>query len=229
MPLAKFGKALGHKSRVAILQALMGGVALPAKELAWHANVTNQTASSHLSELVNAGLLFRRKCGRFHYYELYDEEVASLVEHVSTSIPTGDVQEFRRSVKLELRRARVCYDHLAGQVGVAISKRLVELGALTLERDSYLLPDFQHPVYREFGIDLGEVRSRKRRLCPRCLDWTERLPHVAGALGAAICARMIERNHVIRSRDDRSLTISDAGYAFLVSRLGMSPSVFASA
>ena len=94
--LAEFGRAIGHRSRVAMLQALMGGKALSATELAWHADVTNQTATSHLNELVNAGLLYRRKCGRFHYYELSGEEVASLIEQLATSIPVNGGRNTRR-------------------------------------------------------------------------------------------------------------------------------------
>ncbi len=91
MSLAEFGRAIGHKSRVAMLHALMGGKALSATELAWHANITQQTASSHLNELVKANLLHRRKCGRFHYYELNGEEVASLYQ-ASSWVNMGTTQ-----------------------------------------------------------------------------------------------------------------------------------------
>ncbi len=144
--------------------------------------MTNQTATSHLNELVNAGLLYRRKCGRFHYYELSSEEVASLIEQISSAVPVNGGRIPRRNVKPELKKVRFCYDHLAGELGVEISRVLVDMGALTLEQDSFRLPDSDHPVYREIGVDLDEVRSKKRLLCPRCLDWTEKLPHVAGAL-----------------------------------------------
>ena len=226
--LAEFGRAIGHRSRIAILQALMGGKALSATELAWHADVTAQTATSHLGELMNAGLLYRRKCGRFHYYELYNEEVASLIEQLASSVPVNGGRSARRRVKPELKKARFCYDHLAGELGVAISRRLVEMGALVLDRESYLLPEVRHPIYRELGVDLDEARSRKRRLCPRCLDWTERLPHVAGAVGAAIAGKMVEREYITRSRDDRSVAVTETGSTFLADRLGFSASFFAS-
>ncbi len=222
--LAEFGRAIGHRSRVAMLQALMGGRALPAKELACHAEVTSQTATSHLNELTNAGLLYRRRCGRFHYYELYGEEVASLVEQLASSVPPNGGRKPRRGVTPELKRARFCYDHLAGELGVAISRRLVEVGALFLDRDTFLLPEMGHPIYGEIGVDLDQARSRKRRLCPRCVDWTERLPHVSGAVGAAIAAKLVERRHVTRSRHDRSVAITKTGVTFLVDRLGLSPS-----
>ncbi len=222
MDLAEFGRAIGHKSRVAMLQALMGGKALSASELSWHADVTNQTATSHLNELVNTGLLYRRKCGRFHYYELSSKEVASIIEQLALAVPVNGRRDPGRSVKPELKKARFCYDHLAGELGVAISRILVDRGALTLEQDNFYLPEEEHAIYREIGIDLTEVRSKRRQLCPRCVDWTEKLPHVAGALGAAIAEKMVERKFIVRSRHDRSVRITKEGSSFLIGRLGLS-------
>ena len=224
MGLVEFGRAIGHKSRVAMLQALMGGKALSASELSWHAGVTNQTATSHLNELVNAGLLYRRKCGRFHYYELSGEEVAAIIEQIASAVPVNGGRAPRRSVKPELKKARFCYDHLAGELGVEISRILVDRGALALEQDRFCLPEEENPIYREIGVDLAEVRSRRRQVCPRCVDWTERLPHVAGALGAAIAEKMMERKFIVRDRNDRSVKITREGGSFLIGKLGLSPS-----
>lgn len=226
MSLAEFGRAIGHESRVVMLHALMGGKALSATELAWHANITQQTASSHLNELVKANLLHRRKCGRFHYYELSDEDVASLIEQLACDVTSNNDRGPGRPVKKELKIARFCYDHLAGELGVAISRRLVEIGALILDRDSYCLPETDPPIYREIGVDLEKVRKRKRKLCPRCLDWTERLPHVAGALGASIAGKMLERGFIVRSLHNRSVAITKVGMLFLAERLGLEPDFF---
>ena len=227
MSIAEFGRVIGHESRVAMLQALMGGVALSASELAWHAGVTNQTATSHLNELVNAKLLYRRKCGRFHYYEINGDSVASTIERIASGIPVKDSRDFRRNVKPELKKARFCYDHLAGELGVEISRILVQIEALILYQDSFHLPETEHPIYRTIGIDLGEIRKSRRQICPRCLDWTERLPHVAGAVGAAIAARMLESGFIVRSRNDRSANITRSGRNFLIDKLGLNPSFFA--
>ena len=226
MGIAEFGRVIGHESRVAMLQALMGGKALSASELAWHAGVTNQTASSHLNELVNADLLYRRKCGRFHYYEISSESVASIIEQIASGIPVKSGCDSRRHIKPELKKARFCYDHLAGELGVEISRILVQMGALTLCQDSYHLPETGHPVYRTIGVELDEIRKGRRRLCARCVDWTERLPHVAGAIGAAIAERLVERKFIIQSRDDRSVALTRSGRSFLIDRLGLSPSFF---
>ena len=227
MEIAEFGRVIGHESRVAMLQALMGGKALSASELAWHAGVTNQTASSHLNELVKAELLFRRKCGRFHYYEINGASVASNIEQIASGIPIKNSNDFRRNVKPELKKARFCYDHLAGQLGVEFSRMLVQIEALTLYQDSFHLPEKDHVIYRSIGVNLDEVRQSKRLLCPRCVDWTERLPHVAGALGAAIAGKLMERKFIVRSRNDRSVAITRSGRSFLTDTLGMSPSFFA--
>lgn len=227
MDIAEFGRVIGHESRVAMLQALMGGIALSASELAWHAGVTNQTATSHLNELVNAKLLYRRKCGRFHYYEINGDSVASTIEKIASGIPMKDSRDFRRNVKPELKKARFCYDHLAGELGVEISRILVQIEALILYQDSFHLPGTEHPIYRTIGVDLGEIRKSRRQLCPRCLDWTERLPHVAGAVGAAIATKLVESGFIIRSRNDRSVNITRLGRYFLIDTLGLSPSFFA--
>ena len=227
MGIAEFGRVIGHESRVAMLQALMGGKALSASELAWHAGVTNQTASSHLNELVKADLLYRRKCGRFHYYEISSKSVASFIEQIASGIPVKSGYDSRRRVKPELKKARFCYDHLAGELGVEISRILVQKGALTLNQDSYHLPETEHPVYRTIGVELDEIRKSRRRLCARCVDWTERLPHVAGAIGAAIAKRLVERKFIIQSRDDRSVAFTRSGQLFLIDKLGLSPSFFA--
>ncbi len=226
MSIAEFGRVIGHESRVAMLQALMGGIALSASELAWHAGVTNQTATSHLNELVNANLLYRRKCGRFHYYEINGDSVASTIEKIASGIPVKDSRDFRRNVKPELKKARFCYDHLAGELGVEISRILVKIEALVLYQDSFHLPETEHSIYRTIGVDLGEIRKSRRQLCPRCLDWTERLPHVAGAVGAAIAAKMVESEFIARSRNDRSVNITRSGRFFLLDKLGLSPSFF---
>ena len=227
MEIAEFGRVIGHESRVTMLQALMGGKALSASELAWHAGVTNQTASSHLNALVEAELLYRRKCGRFHYYEINGASVASNIEQIASGIPIKNGNDFRRNVKPELKKARFCYDHLAGQLGVEFSRMLVQIEALTLYQDSFHLPEKDHVIYRSIGVNLDEVRQSKRLLCPRCVDWTERLPHVAGALGAAIAGKLMERKFIIRSRNDRSVAITRSGRSFLTDTLGMSPSLFA--
>ncbi len=226
MSLVAFGKVVGHKSRVAILEVLMGGESLSASELAYRAGITNQTASSHLNQLVKANLLHRRKCGRFHYYQIINETVASFIEQVVCGSPVKDGCCDRHAVKTELKKARFCYDHLAGELGVGISHSLVTMGALILDQASFHLPEREHHIYQQIGINLNSIRTKRRQLCLCCTDWTESFPHVAGALGAAIAGKLVEQKFIIRSRNDRSVAITRSGRSFFVDTLKLSPSLF---
>ncbi|MCY4030931.1 MAG: winged helix-turn-helix domain-containing protein [Hyphomicrobiales bacterium] len=214
MELTEFGRLIGQESRVSILLALMGGTALPASELAYRAGVANQTASSHLNELTRGGLIRRRKCGRYHYYELAGGEVASLIENLARDLPDRKGGKKRPRIKPELKSARFCYDHLAGELGVAISRGLVAKGALFLEEESFRLPDNGHRIYEDIGMDLAALRLKKRKLCPRCVDWSERLPHVAGSFGAAFAEKMLEHGFIRRSPNNRSVAVTQAGRSF---------------
>lgn len=225
MELAEFGRLIGQESRVSILLALMGGKALPAGELAYRAGVANQTASSHLNELVRNGLIRMRKCGRCHYYELASGEVAALMENLARDLPVQEKRSKPYRIKPELKRARFCYDHLAGELGVAIAQGLVAKGALFMDEESFRLPDKGHEIYESIGMDMTLVRSKKRKLCPRCIDWSERLPHVAGSFGAVFAEKMLEHGFVRRSRDDRSVSVTKAGWDFFVNVLNLEPSL----
>lgn len=226
MDLVEFGRMIGHESRVQILLALMGGKALPAGELAFRAGVTNQTASSHLNDLQRAGMITKRKCGRFHYFEISSNEFANILEALAVNLPKPKTQDAKSAISPNLKKARLCYDHLAGEVGVAISDRLVQVGALVLQEDRYALPKDGHPIYDSLVIDLNAVVSKRRKTCPRCLDWSERLTHVAGSLGAAIADELLTRKFIVRSRDDRSVSVTDSGVSFLCSVLGLRRTIF---
>lgn len=225
MDLTEFGKLIGQESRVSILLALMGGVALPASELAYRAGVANQTASSHLNELTRGGLIRMRKCGRYHYYELASVKIASLIENLARDLPGRERQSKRSRIKPGLKNARFCYDHLAGELGVAISQGLVAKGALFLEEESFRLPENGHQIYESIGMDLALLRLKKRKLCPRCIDWSERLPHVAGSFGAVFAEKMLKHGFIQRSRDDRSVTVTQRGLNFFLEVLSIDSSL----
>ena len=229
MDLIEFGRMIGHESRVQILLALMGGKALPAGELAYRAGVSNQTASSHLNDLQNTGMIKVRKCGRFRYFEIADNEVASLLEGLAVSLPDQTHPKPQSPIAPNLKKARFCYDHLAGELGVAVSQRLLQIGALELRDDRYSLPQGGHPIYKQLGIDLVAVVSKRRKTSPRCVDWSERLPHVAGSLGSAIASQFLDRKYICRSRDDRSVSVSDEGVQFFTGTLGLNSIVFSAA
>ena len=221
MNLIEFGRMIGHKTRVEILLALMGGKALPAGELAYRAGVSSQTASSHLNDLQKAGMIKKRKCGRFHYFEISNNELASILEGLAVNLPEQTSPISKKPISPSLKHARFCYGHLAGELGVALSDRLAQMDALVLQEDQYALPESGHTIYDRIGIDLDVVVAKRRKTSPRCVDWSERLPHVAGSLGAAIADQLLERELICRSRDDRSVSVSENGVAFFRDTLGL--------
>lgn len=210
MNIADMGKVLSSDSRVRILSALMGGQALPASELAFRAGVSNQTASEHLQMLEAASLISGRRCGRHRYYELKDPSVAQLLE--SFSVVFSAVEE-RSNAKVpeRLRLGRFCYDHLAGRLGVALTRSMVASGALEVVERAYVVPSGSHPFFVNLGIDVDAVAKRRRHLAPQCIDWSERLPHLAGALGATVADRFLERGWITRCKDDRSVALTEIG------------------
>lgn len=214
MELVEFGRLIGHDSRVQIMLALMGGKALPAGELAYRAGVTCQTATSHLNDLQSSGMIKKRKCGRFNYFEIASKEIASTIENLAVNLPTAKTKNSKYSIEPHIKKARFCYDHLAGELSIAISEKLIEIGALSLKTDAYSIPVSGHPIYEQIGIDLDIVNSRRRKTSPRCVDWSERLPHVAGSLGFSIANQFINQKYIERSRNDRSVHITKKGLKF---------------
>ena len=182
---------LADPSRAAMVLALMDGRSRSAKKLALDAGVTAQTASSHLRKLVNAKMLVAKAQGRNKYFSLAGSEVAQAVEALS-ELGTRPVPAAAR----ELRFARCCYDHLAGRLGVTLTERLLRPG---------------NTVLRDLGIDLPALESSRRPLFRCCTDWTERRPHVAGMLGAALLRRYKDERWLVTVEDSRKLVVTSAG------------------
>ena len=210
MDLASLGKLMSSQSRVRILAALMGGKALPASELAYRAGVSNQTASEHLATLEKSALIKGRKCGRHRYYEINGTDIARSLESVVVAFPSVDIQS-NNKVPDSLREARFCYDHLAGKLGVSITQSLISMGAISVEALEYQVDDTNHRIFTEFGIDIEFLKKRKRHYARQCIDWSERCPHLAGSLGAAFSEKLLELGWIVRSKDDRSASITEVG------------------
>jgi DNA-binding transcriptional ArsR family regulator len=210
--LAAVAGLVGEPARTRILTALLTGCALTAKELAWVAGVTPATASSHLSRLVDGQLLAMEKQGRCHYYRLKSADVARAIEGlmaVATAPANGWSPGHR--VAPALRDARMCYDHLAGRLGVSVCDML-------LRRDYIVLADGGGEVTAPgerfltgLGVDLTRVRGAKRHYCRACIDWTERRHHVSGAVGAALADAFLEHRWIARIPDSRALAITAVG------------------
>lgn len=215
---AEVAQLAGDPARVAMLHALMDGRALTAKELAAAAGITAQTASGHLAKLTDAGFLAVDQQGRHRYHRITSPAVAQMLESIMQV--ASEVQS-RRPAPVTgprdkaLRYARTCYDHLAGSLGVALADALVSQGHIELSFEAGLVTDSGVALFESLGISLptlNSVSSRSgRMLCRPCLDWSERRPHLAGAIGAALCSHCFERGWIRRVSGSRAVSVTPAG------------------
>lgn len=211
--LAEIAALVGDPARANLLIALMDGRALTAGELAHHAGVTPQTTSGHLAKLVAADLVRVERQGRHRYHRLASAEVARALEGLMALSAAGPPRHRPVGPRDErLRAARTCYDHLAGRLGTGIADALAARGmvAMGAEGDAVAVT----PSGRRFLAEALDIRLEgegRRPLCRACLDWSERRPHLAGRLGAALCAHAFARGWVERVRDGRALLVTQAG------------------
>jgi DNA-binding transcriptional ArsR family regulator len=222
--VASVAALMGDRARCAMLQALIDGSERPAGELAKAAAVSAATASGHLQRLVAGGLVTVRSSGRHRYYGLNGPLVAAAIEALSLISPPVEARSLRQSIAAAaLAESRSCYDHLAGRAGIALRATLLTSGVLSADGASdFQLTETGIRFLEEFGLDVGPILRSRRMLARECLDWTERKPHLAGALPAALLARFLEIGWLVRRRNDRALTITDLGHAHLPT-LGLSP------
>jgi DNA-binding transcriptional ArsR family regulator len=218
--LATPARLMGEPARAAMLVALLDGRSLPASELAGIAGVRPPTASAHLAQLVEGGLVVDRRLGRHRYFALAGPEVADAVEALQRIAPRRPVGSYRQSATAaRLAEARSCYDHLAGRVALRLADALVAEGAIApLEAgaDGRILPAAGDSGTLAARLRVHEVESTGRRPAVRgCLDWTERRPHVAGRLGAHLLEAVLVEGWMSRVPGDRSLRVTDAGRAAL--------------
>jgi DNA-binding transcriptional ArsR family regulator len=221
---------LAEPARTALVLAVMEQGALPASELAARAGIAPSTASEHLARLVDGGFLAKRKSGRHSYYELADDLVGEAVEALSRVAPTLPVRSLRDATQSELiRQARTCYDHLAGRLGVALARALEHQRVLVRDDGAYALGPEAKPRLAALGIELEALAQQRRPLVRGCLDWSERDLHLAGALGAAIKARLFELGCIERRGRNRSVAVTTTGRDLLLAELGVDVEHFTSA
>jgi DNA-binding transcriptional ArsR family regulator len=212
--LAEVAQLLADPGRANILSTLMDGRALTAGELAAVAGVTPQTTSSHLAKLVKRELLSVEKRGPRRFYRLANPLVAQMLEAIMTVAVTGPPR-FRPPSKIddEMRRARTCYDHLAGELGVAVTDSMVRRGHLVLDGDAGVLTRKGLAFLAGLGIDLDAPARSRRVFCRPCLDWSERRPHLAGRAGATIADLAFRRDWIRRRPRGRSVEVTQDGIA----------------
>ncbi len=216
---AEVAALAGDPGRSEMLRALMDGRALTASELAQIAGVTPQTASTHLARMMTAGLISVVKQGRHRYHRLASPIVAQMIESIMqvASAPVAS----RPSLVIgpreaALRMARTCYDHLAGRLGVALADALVGAGHIALESDGGLVTEGGVVFFARVGIDVDALqphggRRTLRLLCRPCLDWSERRPHIAGKIGAAMCSHGLSAGWIRRISATRAVAITPRG------------------
>jgi DNA-binding transcriptional ArsR family regulator len=210
--IAPLAALIGDPARANMLTALIGGEALTAGELAREAGVTAQTASSHLAKLAAGGLIAPRKQGRHVYYALSGSDIAALLEKLMhLAERTGHRRTRPGPAEPALRKARVCYDHLAGELGVALFDGLLAKRILARRGDTLALTRKGEDFVRAFGIDLDTLAAERRALCKDCLDWSVRRSHLAGALGAALLDRFYGRGWARREKASRIVTFTPPG------------------
>jgi DNA-binding transcriptional ArsR family regulator len=210
--IAQIASLIGDPARANMLAALTSGQALTATELAAVGGITLQTASTHLSKLEAGGLLAQRKQGRHRYFALADEAAARLIETMMGFAASRGHLRYRPGPKdPALRKARVCYDHLAGDYGVRMLDSFVCHGDIRSDGENLSVTPKGHRQLATFGIDLSTLASSRRPLCKSCLDWSERRSHLAGTLGKALLSRMFEQGWARRSADSRAVIFSPEG------------------
>ncbi|GAN77082.1 ArsR/SmtB family transcription factor [Acidisphaera rubrifaciens] len=231
--LAETAALVGDPARANMLAALMDGRALTATELARAAGITPQTASGHLARLTTAGLLAMDRQGKHRYHRLASPAVAGMLESIMTVAgginrtdrPRDGTAVVTGPRDKALRYARTCYDHLAGQVAVAIADRMSGSGFIDFSADGGVLSDDGATFLRDLGVDLDGAMTRAGRrggpiLCRPCLDWSERRPHIAGAVGAALCRACFSQGWIRRVDGTRAVGITPAGRRGLIRAFG---------
>ena len=220
--IAEIAALVGNPARANIVNVLLDGRALTATELAYIGGVSPQTASGHLGRLTESGLLAVQKQGRHSYFRLASPLIGRMLEGIMAVAAEGPPRYRQRWRGDEaLRTARTCYDHLAGRLGVALADALSARGHVVLGDDGGIVTSPGEAFLSEFGIHVDGVAQGKRVFCRPCLDWSERRPHLAGAIGAALAKRSFVLGWVTRLRDTRALAISAKGRAGLACTFGI--------
>jgi DNA-binding transcriptional ArsR family regulator len=210
--LTEIAALIGEPTRVVMLWSLIGGQARPASELAFYANVSAQNASAHLARLVEAGMLVVEARGRHRFYRLAGVEIAHAVEALAALAPSAkEMANLPSRQTPDLKYARTCYDHLAGRVAVEICAALKDKGFLAPVGADFEVTDKGEKLFHDLGIDVRELRQQRRAFARQCQDWSERRPHIAGALGAALLERMFQRGWIAQVRSSRAVRVTAKG------------------
>lgn len=204
---------MSEPNRARMLWALLDGRAYTATELSIAADISVTSASNHLTKLLQGGFIKVETQGRHRYFRFANDDVAHVIESMACLAKPQEIKDnHTHPPKNEVQYCRTCYDHLAGYVGVCITQAMIDKGILTDTEDGYHVTDFGWERLAEIGVDQVVVTSSKRPVTRKCLDWSERKHHLAGALGAALLTRMLELDWIRRKQFTRAILITPKGY-----------------
>ncbi len=208
---SKIASLIGDKTRSVMLWSLLDGKAYTATELAVAADISRQSASNHLSQLMEADLVTAEKQGRHRYFRLANEQVAQVIESMASLIPHKKITIKKSAEGQKLAFARTCYDHLAGQLSIELLTSLLEKKVIVLNGNVFDVTDFGKGWFAELGMDVDTLKNKKRSFAHPCIDWTERKHHLAGALGAAILETFLKNDWIRRKQNTREIVITALG------------------
>ncbi|URJ47345.1 winged helix-turn-helix domain-containing protein [Paenibacillus polymyxa] len=210
--IAMIASLVSEPSRAAILTALLDGRFHTASELAHMAGIKPQTASFHLAKMTEAQVVTVEKQGRHRYFGIQGLEVAQVMESLLSIAPPVPIKSFKHASENEaLRLARTCYDHVAGQLGVQLMSSFIQKGILSEDQDGLHITEQGETFFTDFQIDLKKTRQKRRSFSHKCLDWSERRHHLAGALGSALLDRLFELNWIERLPTTRAIRVTADG------------------
>jgi DNA-binding transcriptional ArsR family regulator len=222
LDMAAIAALVGDPARANILTALLDGRALTASELAYAAHVTPQTASGHLAKLSAAHLIVPAQQGRHRYFRLAGPHVATMIESITAVAAIAPPR--LRPIRIDdtMRQARMCYDHIAGRLGVTLADALRHHGQVEFADDGGLVTPAGEAFFARLGVDLSASRTSRRVFCRPCIDWSERRAHLAGAVGAALATRLFGLRWIARKRGSRALSITPIGWSQIERTFGCS-------
>ncbi|WP_225999900.1 ArsR/SmtB family transcription factor [Paenibacillus sp. BJ-4] len=210
--VAMIASLVSEPSRAAILTALLDGRFHTASELAHMAGIKPQTASFHLSKMIEAQAVTVEKQGRHRYFGIQNPEVARVMESLLSIAPPVQIKSFKQAAENEaIRLARTCYDHLAGHLGVQIMNSLMQKGILSENQDGLHITGKGEAFFADFQVDLTQTRQKRRSFSHKCLDWSERRHHLAGALGSALLDRLLALHWIERLPTTRAIRVTAEG------------------
>ncbi len=220
--LAAVASLMADRNRAQMLMMLLGGTPQSGSALAEAAGISRSLASAHLKKLVAGGLIRAQASGRQQLYSIASEPVADALETLILLAPAARVRSLTEATRARsLRWARMCYDHLAGTVGVVMTEALIGRGLVRVEDGGYQLVTRGAAEFGGFGIDVDGLERRTRPLLRPCLDWTEQRYHLGGSLGAALTLALVGRHWITRREASRIVTVTPSGQAGLLEWLGI--------